>query len=153
MTMKTVCLYDEVSFLFTGMYEAQESPLEPGMFIVPVCSTETMPPEAVFGTTITWNGSQWVQTAIPQEVLSPAVDIPIILTALQIRKALAQQGLRLAIEDFVRAGTTASDFTLRDLWEFTQNFSSTDAFTLQIAQGLRLHPEDVTALFKLGATL
>ena len=153
MSMKTVYLFDESSFLFAGMYDAQESPLEPGVFIAPICSTEVMPPDEVPGTTTTWNGTQWVQTAIPQEVPLPVVEFPITLTALQFRKALAGRGLRVGVEDFIRAGTTASDYSLKDLWEFTSQFSSTDAFTLQLAQGLRLHPEDVTALFKLGATL
>lgn len=151
--MKTVYLYDESSFLYSGLYEAQESPLEPGVFITPESSTDVMPPDEVPGTIITWDGVQWVQTVIPLEVPPPAIEFPITLTALQFRKALVGKGLRVGVEDFVRAGTTASDYALKDLWEYTTQFSSTDVFTLQIAQGLRLHPEDVTALFKLGATL
>lgn len=44
--MKTVYLYDAVTGAYAGVYEAQESPLEPGVFIEPTCSTSIAPPIA-----------------------------------------------------------------------------------------------------------
>jgi hypothetical protein len=42
--MKTVYLYDAVTGAYAGVYEAQESPLEPGVFIEPIFSTDAPPP-------------------------------------------------------------------------------------------------------------
>ncbi|HQR97565.1 MULTISPECIES: hypothetical protein [unclassified Polaromonas] len=44
MTSKTVYLYDKNTGEFAGRYDAQESPLEPGTFITPVCSASLPPP-------------------------------------------------------------------------------------------------------------
>lgn len=40
MTTKIVNLFDPITGVFIGVYEAQESPLEPGIFIEPIHSTE-----------------------------------------------------------------------------------------------------------------
>lgn len=40
---KIVYLFDETNGLYIGEYEAQESPLEPGEYILPTCSTEKKP--------------------------------------------------------------------------------------------------------------
>ena len=46
---KIVYLYDPVTRGFAGMYDAQESPLEPGEFILPEHCTETAPPALTAG--------------------------------------------------------------------------------------------------------
>lgn len=47
MSSKTVYLYDPVTFALVESYEAQESPLEPGEYIIPVDATEMAPPAVV----------------------------------------------------------------------------------------------------------
>ena len=42
--MKTVYLFDAITGLITGEWQAQESPLEKGVFITPVYSTDKEPP-------------------------------------------------------------------------------------------------------------
>ena len=49
MTTKTVYLFDEATRAYIGTYEAQESPEEPGVFIVPVCSTDAPAPSLKSG--------------------------------------------------------------------------------------------------------
>lgn len=44
MKIQTVYLYNEITNEFTGKFDAQESPLEPGVFITPVHSTKLAPP-------------------------------------------------------------------------------------------------------------
>ena len=41
--MKTVYLYDEKTFQFAGIYEANPSPMEPDKFIEPIHSTDVEP--------------------------------------------------------------------------------------------------------------
>ncbi len=63
---KIVYLYDQETRGFTGTYEAQESPLEPGEFIMPVHCTETPPPPLTAGQ---WAfleaGGSWVVRGSP----------------------------------------------------------------------------------------
>jgi hypothetical protein len=44
MNFLTVFLFDVITRAFAGTYDAQESPLEPGVFITPTHSTEESPP-------------------------------------------------------------------------------------------------------------
>lgn len=44
MTYKTVYIFDTITGAYDHTYNAQESPLEPGVFLEPVCSTATSPP-------------------------------------------------------------------------------------------------------------
>ncbi len=46
MATKTVFLFDSATGAYSGTYAAQESPLEPGVFIQPVHSTAIQPPVA-----------------------------------------------------------------------------------------------------------
>lgn len=57
--MKTVYLFDEVTNEFTGEYMAQESPLEPGVFITPVHSTELQPVSPPAGKYNYFDGAKW----------------------------------------------------------------------------------------------
>ncbi|WP_145553053.1 tail fiber assembly protein [Yersinia canariae] len=53
-----VYLYDNKTFEFTGLWDAQESPLEPGAFLTPSASTE-IAPIAKSGYASIWNGNKW----------------------------------------------------------------------------------------------
>jgi hypothetical protein len=46
---------------YLGTSEAHESPLEPGVYLVPACATTTAPPDAQTGCARCWNGSDWAQ--------------------------------------------------------------------------------------------
>lgn len=70
MSTKTVYLFDGTG-KFTGQYEAQESPLEPGVFIAPSISTEVAPPQLQAGEHAQWDGAAWVVHA---PAPAPAVD-------------------------------------------------------------------------------
>jgi len=63
---KIVYLYDPVTRGFTGTYEAQESPLEPGEFIMPEHCTESSPPTLSSGQWAFLDGSDsWVVRGSP----------------------------------------------------------------------------------------
>jgi hypothetical protein len=70
--MKTVYLFDE-SGLFAGSYQAQESPLEPGVFIVPTLSTERPAPDIPKGKAIRFVAGEWILFDLPAP--TPAPDI------------------------------------------------------------------------------
>lgn len=56
---KRVYVFDPVSFEYLYPYDAQESPLEPGVFITPTDSTDVEPPAPSNGSAYTFNGIDW----------------------------------------------------------------------------------------------
>jgi hypothetical protein len=64
--------YSEVTGAYLGSEAADESPLEPGVFLLPAYSTAIAPPSEQGGFIRTWNGSAWTQVAVPT---APAPDL------------------------------------------------------------------------------
>lgn len=62
---KTVYQYDESGY-YTGPETAFESPLEPGIYLIPASCTETEPPQPDDGCRVRWDGSGWAQEPIPE---------------------------------------------------------------------------------------
>lgn len=63
--------HNDLTTNYNGFWNCQESPLEPGVYLTPVYSTEIQPPtfDGAVETCI-WDGSQWVLTPIPKPVIS-----------------------------------------------------------------------------------
>lgn len=53
--------YDSVTGEYLESANAQESPLEPGVFLVPACATVINPPEVQDGFARCWAGEAWAQ--------------------------------------------------------------------------------------------
>jgi hypothetical protein len=59
MKSQTVYLYNETTKEFTHVYAAQESPLEPGVFIVPSHATKLAPPVAGINQVAVFSNGAW----------------------------------------------------------------------------------------------
>lgn len=61
MGSRTVPAYQhDAAGFFVGMTEADESPLEPGVFLVPaLCTLESPPAEVADGLLPRWTGTEW----------------------------------------------------------------------------------------------
>lgn len=58
--MKTKPVYQyDLAGLFVGQTEADESPLEPGVFLIPARCVEVEPPEFSGDHWPRWNGAKW----------------------------------------------------------------------------------------------
>ena len=57
--------YDRDSGEYTGPVKAWESPLEPGVYLLPANATFEQPPAPLEGSFRKWNGSAWVYELIP----------------------------------------------------------------------------------------
>lgn len=58
--MKTKPVYQyDVAGLFVGQTDADESPLEPGVFLIPARCVEVAPPEFSGDQCPRWNGAKW----------------------------------------------------------------------------------------------
>lgn len=64
MNTKTVFQYDAAGF-YIGTAEADESPLEPGVWHMPKRTTDQAPPDMPAGRTARWNGVQWAVSNRP----------------------------------------------------------------------------------------
>jgi hypothetical protein len=71
--MKIVYLFNEVTGIYEGSYEAQESPLEPGVYITPTASTDIAPPALAAGESLHWTGSAWqvIAAVVPVLPIAP----------------------------------------------------------------------------------
>lgn len=90
--------YSEATGAYTGSDEADESPLEPGVFLLPAYSTAIAPPAQQEGYYRTWNGSEWVQELIPLPPPAPEPE-PYVPTEADVR--LQRNGL-LAASDYTQ---------------------------------------------------
>lgn len=57
--------------IYTGATVADESPLEPGVYLLPAGCTLTPPPEAPAGQVPRWNGSVWQLIDAPVAPTAP----------------------------------------------------------------------------------
>lgn len=73
--MKEVYQTDHEGF-FIGITEADESPLEPGVFLIPSGCVEVQPPTIPKGKAAKWNGSKWVLVKVPAPVIPDTPDVP-----------------------------------------------------------------------------
>ena len=67
--MKQVCQLDTAGY-FVGLTVAHESPLEPGVFLLPGRSIDVAPPSVPAGQRAKWNGS-WMFENLPQPAPEP----------------------------------------------------------------------------------
>lgn len=58
--MKTITVYNfDTAGFYTGSSDADESPMEPGVFLMPQNSTTEKPPKAPEGKRARWTGAAW----------------------------------------------------------------------------------------------
>jgi hypothetical protein len=82
--MKQICQLDAAGY-FTGTTTADESPLEPGVYLIPGGCIEATEPTVPEGQRAKWNGA-WVFEDIPQPEPEPEPE-PVELTYAQKRAA------------------------------------------------------------------
>lgn len=86
--------YNEITKEYTGSEEADESPLEPGEFLLPAYSVSIAPPNEVEGYRRVWSGTEWEQVLIP-----PPVAVPSSVMEEQVR---ADRNLLLLVSDYTQ---------------------------------------------------
>jgi hypothetical protein len=63
--------YHPESGRYIGSIEAEESPLEKGVFLLPAFATFKTPPDSVEGKECFWNGNKWELRTIPSPEPEP----------------------------------------------------------------------------------
>ena len=155
--MKIVSQLDADGY-FVGLTTADESPLEPGVFLIPGGAVDVEPPVVPDGHRARWSNG-WVFEAIPQpepepepEPLPPAV--PQQVTMRQARLALLGAGL---LDDVDAAIAAIPDPVQRKAaqieWEYASTVERQSPFVQQLAAGLGLSAEQMDDLFVQAAAL
>lgn len=144
-------LFDENN-LFIGEYDAQESPLEAGIYLTPEKSTAIQPPALAANEFAVFNGNGWdIKTNPPESTpIPPTIEelrAQMVLTPAQARVKLASLGMLANIESQIAA--LPVDNLTRIYWYYATEFRRDDAILIAFcADNLGLSPEQIDALFQ-----
>jgi hypothetical protein len=153
--------YHPVTGEYLGASIADESPREPGVFVVPGYATKIAPPAPAEGNKIVFKDGAWgyVHIALPEE---PPSEEPVELTPEQKRALMAPltpRDFRDALidndifpEDVTAAIQEIPDAKARakalNAWEYPLEFRRDDPLVDQIAASFGMMPEAVDDLWQ-----
>ena len=150
---KIVYLFDEVTGQYICEYFAQESPLEKGKYIEPVCSTDIQPPTFNESQTCKFRSGRWVvedkPLPEPEIIPEPVNSIPSIISMRQARLALLQAGLLASVNLAISSGSEADKIE----WEYAADVDRNSPLVQNMKAGLSLSDADLDNLFTLAASL
>ena len=116
--------YHQTTGEFLGVGTADESPLEPGEYLVPANATTTAPPTAMAGKVRVWRGGAWVYQSVPAD--TPTVD-PEYEPSLADRKLAKQAEIRDLADGFLH--TLAVEYGAMEKLTWDQQATEADALT------------------------
>ena len=148
--MKTVAQLNEEGY-YTGPVEADESPLEPGVFHIPRNALDVPLPQVPEGKVALWQNGQWVfvNPPDPEQEEPPLDGVPQVVTRFQARAALHLAGLLTTVESLMTDPQT--DMLARLAWQDAQEFRRQSPTVLSMAATLGLTDEQLDALFTTAA--
>ena len=155
--MKIVSQLDADGY-FVGLTAADESPLEPGVFLIPGGAVDVEPPVVPDGHRARWSNG-WAFEAIPQPEPEPEPPprppvVPQSVTMRQARLALLRAGLLDDVDAAIAAIPDPAQRKAAEIeWEYAQTVNRNSPFTQQMAAGLTLTAEQLDALFTQAAGL
>lgn len=76
MSTKIVYQYDNAG-MFSGITDADESPLEPGVWLIPAQCVEVSPPEHSENQWPRWNGAKWQLVTVQNQTATDAEIDPV----------------------------------------------------------------------------
>ncbi|MFN4124431.1 hypothetical protein [Pannonibacter indicus] len=145
---------------YLGFSEADESPLEPGVYLIPAHATDVPPPEPADGFIRKFVDGGWLLEAVPEpepqpepEPETPAPLPP--LTVRQFRLGLLDAGMTPAHVDDVIAQIEdeASRIRAQIEWEYASQFQRTHPLVATLSAALGLTPEQVDSMWAAAAQL
>lgn len=162
--------------VFIGIVECDESPLEPGVFLVPGGAVKKEPPDFEAPNRARWTGKKWVIEPTPEgeggEPEAPPVDennIPVAVSDRQFAQALAETGRitwdearawgsRGEVPEAILAAVTQIEDELtrnRALMflEAATSFERRHPMTKTLAAAMGWERTDLDALWRFAATL
>lgn len=151
------CLQLDDNGYLIGHTVADESPLEPGIYLLPAGAVDADTPVIPDGKRAKWNGSGFDIEDIPESPSFPNLDIPqeqpTVVTMRQARLALLQNGMLTQVNDAVAAMSGAQGDAARIEWEFSSTVERNRPLVQALGAALGLTDAQLDDLFQLAATL
>lgn len=150
--------FDPTTGEYLGTSAADESPLEPGIYLIPAYATEDEPPAVAAGQRAVFDGA-WRVEAIPLPEPLPEEPAPVVpsvpgsVTMRQARLALLQNGMLTQVNDAVAAMPGAQGDAARIEWEFSSTVERHWPLVQALGAALGLTEAQLDDLFRLAATL
>lgn len=146
--MKIVSQLDPNGF-FVAAVEADPSPKEQGVYLIPAGAIDTSPPVVPAGKAALWQASSWVfvdPPVTPGSEPPPSVDgPPQVVSRFQARAALHLAGLLDQVEQIMADPQTP--VLSRLAWQDAQEFRRSSPTLLALADQLGLSAEALDQLF------
>jgi hypothetical protein len=165
---------------YLGESIAQESPLEPGRFLIPAHAATVAPPAPEEGLARVWTGAEWVQVTdlrgtrywtadgaehaqtalgkLPEDASQtpppPPPEAPVDnISMRQARLALLGAGLSDTVEAAIAALPGDAGKAARIEWEYATEIRRDNPLFAQLTNALGLSAAQLDALFTQAATL
>lgn len=168
--------------VLTGETIADESPLEPGVYLDPAYTTRTIPPQYESGEIPVWSGERWevlpdhrgeawftdsgeaVTIQVPGSPVDmglskeppdqPELPAPIpSITPRQLRLWLLSRGLLAQVPTLIEAMPEPDKTVAQIEWEFATVFDHRHPFMQALGAAVGLSAEDIEAGFREAAQL
>lgn len=148
--MKTVSQLNAQGY-FTGPVIADESPLEPGVYLLPGGAIDVPPPTVPAGKVALRQGSSWVFVLPPEspETPPPVAGVPQSVTRFQALAALHLAGHLPAVQAIMAAPETPVLAKLA--WDNALSFERSSPLLNGLAGTLGLTSQDLDDLFTAAA--
>lgn len=153
--MKLVCQLNS-SGVFVGMVQAQESPLEPGIYLIPGGAVDSPQPEIPTNHYAQWNGAGFDILEIPPEFEpepEPATELepykPVAVSMRQARLALLAAGHLDTVESAMAMQPKAAQIE----WEYATEVQRNSPLTTAMAAVLELSEAQLDELFTQASEL
>jgi len=157
MTHKIVSQLDDAGY-FVGAAVADQSPLEPGVFLIPGGCVDVAPPAVQSGTRARWVMGGWqFESDATEPDTEPAPETieqwrsRAVVSRFQARAALHEAGKLAEVEALMSADTTP--VLARLAWQDAQEFRRTSPTVVSMGEALGLAPEDLDALFRAASLI
>lgn len=157
MNTKLVCQLDHDGY-FVGLTVADESPLEPGVWLIPAGAVDADAPEVPEGFRAKWTGAGFDMEAIPvdpepEPEPEPEPGVPTVVTMRQARLALHAAGLLHLVDAALDNLEEPHKTTARIEWEYSQEVQRGKPIVQMLAPALGLSEADLDTLFTEASNL
>lgn len=152
--MKVVSQLNSAGY-FTGATYADESPLEPGVYLFPGGTIDVEPPAVPLNHVARWDfdNLSWVFTPNPTEFLPEKPYVPRQVTMRQARLALLSAGKLAAVTAAIATLPSPTKEAVEIEWEYSQTVERERPFVAMLGAALDLDDRKLDDLFILANTL
>lgn len=148
-------LYDAMTKIFAGSVGIQESPLEPGVWLMPPNCTLDAPLAPQEGKDVAYIGSVWQYITPPPDgsPQQPVEDIrqTMIVSRFQARAALLNAGLLDQVDAYFNSSTPSAIDRLA--WQQVNDFYRLSPLVISVGASLSLNDDQLDQLFRAAAAI